>query len=170
MVAAAMPLSRVDREKLGASVLPDRAEGEMRHGFRISVGADPGGVEKVNAAFAGFAQTHALPEAVRRSLSVVLDELLANEISHGIAGRDARLLTVEVELDDYRLAVTLTDDGPPFDPFSYAAPDTTLSVDERQIGGLGIHLVRELMDEVSYQRRAGHNVVVLVKHLAVRQG
>jgi anti-sigma regulatory factor (Ser/Thr protein kinase) len=137
----------------------------MRHGFRMSVGADPDGATKVNAALAGFAQTHALPDAVRRSLSVALDELLANELSHGMAGRDTGLLMVDVELDPERLTVTLSDDGPPFDPFSKAAPDTTLSVEDRPIGGLGIHLVRKLMDEVSYERRDGHNVVVLVKQL-----
>ena len=137
----------------------------MRHGFRMSVAADPDGVGKVNVAFARFTQTYALPDAVRRSLSVALDELLANELSHGMAGRDAGLLTVEAELDQERLTVTLADDGPPFDPFGHAAPDTTLSVDDRPIGGLGIHLVRELMDEVSYERRDGQNVVVLVKHL-----
>ncbi|MEX2110612.1 MAG: ATP-binding protein [Gemmatimonadaceae bacterium] len=137
----------------------------MRHGFRMSVGADPDGVGKVSAAFAGFAQTHALPEAVRRSVNVTLDELLTNAISHGTAAVDASLLTVEVELDLERLTVTLTNDGSPFDPFGQPAPDTTLSVDDRPIGGLGIHIVRELMDEVSYERRDGHNVVVLVKQL-----
>ena len=137
----------------------------MQHEFRMSVGADADGVEKVNAVFAEFAKTYALPEAVRRSLNIALDELLANELSHGMAGRDAGAVTVEVELDQERLTATITDDGPPFDPFKEAAPDTTLSVDERPNGGLGIHLVRELMDEVSYKRRDGHNVVVLVKRL-----
>jgi anti-sigma regulatory factor (Ser/Thr protein kinase) len=102
---------------------------------------------------------------VRRSLNVALDELLAN-LSHAGAGRDACSVTLEAQLDQERLTVTLTDNGPPFDPFSRAAPDTTLSVDERPIGGLGIHLVRELMDHVSYDRQDGHNVVVLVKNLA----
>ena len=137
----------------------------MRHGFRMSVGADPDGVREVNAAFAGFAHTYALPEAVRRSLNVALDELLANELSHGMAGIEDGSLTVEVVLDQERLVVTLTDDGPPFDPFRQAAPDTTLPVDDRPIGGLGIHLARELMDEVSYERRDGTNIVVLVKRL-----
>lgn len=141
----------------------------MRHGFRMSIDAHPGGVGKVNAAFAGFAETHALPADMRRSLSVALDELLANALSHGMAGRDAGSITVEVELDQERLTVTLTDDGPPFDPFGPAAPDTTLSVEERPIGGLGIHLVRRLVDEVSYHRRDGRNVVVLVKQLAAGQ-
>jgi anti-sigma regulatory factor (Ser/Thr protein kinase) len=137
----------------------------MRHGFRMSVGAQPGGVAEVNGAFARFAETHALPADVRRSLNVALDELLANAFAHGQTGRDPCSVTVEVELDQERVTVILTDDGPPFDPLGRDAPDTTLSVDERPIGGLGIHLVGQLMDKVSYQRREGHNVVVLVKEL-----
>jgi len=110
----------------------------MRHGFRMSVGAHADGVGKLNAAFAGFAETHALPDAVRRSVNVALDELLANELSHGMADRDAGSAKVEVQvqLDEERLTVTITDDGPAFDPFGQAAPDTTLSVEEREIGDL----------------------------------
>lgn len=137
----------------------------MRHEFRMSVGADPGGVREVNAAFAGFAEAHGLPVDVRRSLNVAIDELLANALSHGQTGRDPCSVTVEVELDQERVTVIVTDDGTPFDPFARDAPDTTLPVEERPIGGLGIHLVGQLMDEVSYQRREGHNVVVLVKQL-----
>jgi anti-sigma regulatory factor (Ser/Thr protein kinase) len=137
----------------------------MRHGFRVSVTANPGGVEEVNAAFAGFAEAHAMPAAVRRSVNVALDELLANVVSHGQTGRDPCSVTVEGQLDDERVTVILTDDGAPFDPFGQDAPDTTLSVEERPIGGLGIHMVQQLMDQVSYQRREGHNVVVLVKQL-----
>ena len=138
----------------------------MRHGFRMSVGAHPAGVGEVNAAFAGFAEAHALPAAVRRSLNVALDDLLANAVSHAQTGGDPCSVTVEVELDHERVTVILTDDGPPFDPFGQSAPDTTLSVEERPLGGLGIHLVGQLMDQVNYQRRDGHNVVVLVKELA----
>jgi anti-sigma regulatory factor (Ser/Thr protein kinase) len=131
----------------------------------MSVGPDPGAVGKVNAALAEFAEAHALPEGVRHSVHVALDELLANVLSHGQAGRDPCSVTVEAGLDQDRLTVTVTDDGAAFDPFGHDAPDTTLSVEERPIGGLGIHLVEQLMDQVSYQRRDGHNVVVLVKEL-----
>jgi serine/threonine-protein kinase RsbW len=130
----------------------------------MAVGAHPEGVGEVNAAFAEFAEAHALPAAVRRSVNVALDELLANALSHGPTGRDPCSVTVEVELDHERVTVIVTDDGAPFDPFGRDAPDTTLSV-ERPTGGLGIHLVGQLMDQVSYQRREGHNVVVLVKQL-----
>lgn len=137
----------------------------MRPGFRMTIGADLGNVARVSAAFAEFADAHALPASIRRSVNVVLDELLTNTISYGFAGREGGEVTVDVELRANRLSVTLTDDGEPFDPFGLAAPDTALSVEERQVGGLGIHLVRRMMDEVSYHRRADRNVVILAKYL-----
>lgn len=138
----------------------------MTNAFRMTIGADPGAVARVSAAFAEFAEAHALPDSVRRSMNVALDELLTNIVVHGFAGREGGEVTVEVELRADRVSVTLTDDGRPFDPFGRAAPDTALSVEERRIGGLGIHLVRRMMDEVSYQRRGDRNVVVLAKLLA----
>jgi anti-sigma regulatory factor (Ser/Thr protein kinase) len=138
----------------------------MRHEFRVSVGADSDGVGSVIAAFAQFAQAHEVPDAARRSVDVALDELLANVVAHGMAGLENGLLSVAGELNQGRLKLTLTDDGPGFDPFAEAEPDTSLSVEDRPIGGLGIQLVRKLMDEVSYERRDGQNVVVLVKNLA----
>jgi serine/threonine-protein kinase RsbW len=140
-------------------------EDQMRPGFRMTIGADPGEVARANAAFAEFADAHALPAPVRRSLHVVLDELLHNAIAYGFAGREGGEVTVAAELRADRVCVTLTDDGRPFDLFGMAAPDTGLSVEERRIGGLGIHLVRRMMDEVRYHRRDGRNVVVLEKRL-----
>jgi anti-sigma regulatory factor (Ser/Thr protein kinase) len=131
----------------------------------MSVGAHPGAAGEVIDAFARLAEENALPAGVRRSVNVALDELLANTLSHGGTGPDPCSVTVEMELDQDRLTVTLRDDGTPFDPFGRDAPDTTLSVEDRQIGGLGLHLVKQLMDQVSYQRQEGHNVVVLVKQL-----
>jgi len=137
----------------------------MRHEIQMSVDADPSGLRAVSTAFAEFAEAHSLPADVRRSINISLDELLANALSHGRNGRDPCSVTVEVKLDEERVTVIFTDDGTPFDPFGREAPDTTLPVEMRPIGGLGLHLVGQLMDEVSYQRRDGHNVVVLVKQL-----
>ena len=137
----------------------------MSSGFRLSIGADPQGVAKLNEAFAGFADAHAVPAAVRRSINVALDELLTNTILYGLAG-DLGEVTVDAELHADRLEVTLSDNGRPFDPFTRSAPDTTLSVEDRPIGGLGIHLVRRLVDHVRYERRSDRNVVVLTKWLA----
>lgn len=134
----------------------------------MSIGADSGEVARVQATFGEFAETHGVPADIRRSMTVVLDELLANTVTHGLSaggGRDGGSVTVEAGLQGDQLVITLTDDGTPFDPFGRAAPDTTLSVEDRPIGGLGIHLVRQLVDEVSYHRRDDRNVVVLTKRL-----
>lgn len=137
----------------------------MGAGFQMKFGVDPGAVPKVVEAFGKFAESHALPTAVRRSVQVALDEFVYNPIVYGFAARGSGAGEVRVELDGNALRVTITDDGPPFDPLAYADPDTELSVEEREIGGLGIHLVRQMMDEVSYRYVGGRNIVMLVKSL-----
>lgn len=137
----------------------------MRPRLRMTIGTDPAGIGRAGAAFAEFAADHAVPVPVRRSVSVAIDEILSNTVRHGFAGRPGGALTIEVELGADRLGVVITDDGEPFDPFTAAPPDTGLSVEERQAGGLGIHLVRQLMDEAGYERRDGRNVVTLAKRL-----
>ena len=136
----------------------------MPPNIRVSTGADRGGAERVISAFGDFADAHALPDAVRRSVSVVLDELLTNTLSHGLADHGGEVI-VDVELHAGRLVVTISDDGRPFDPLARTAPDTTLSVDDRPIGGLGIHLVRQMVDDLAYLRRSGRNIVTLTKRL-----
>lgn len=130
----------------------------MTNAFRMTIGADRGEIAKVSAAFAKFAELHALPASVRRSLQIALDELLSNTIEYGFVGA-----SVEVELEPDRVHLRMTDDGQPFDPFGLPAP---IIPNPDRIGGLGIHLVRGMMDEVSYQRQAGRNVVVLTKLLS----
>lgn len=137
----------------------------MGPSFRMTIGANLGQVAGVGAAFAEFADAHAVPAAIRRSMSVALDELLHNTIAYGFAGRAGGEVRIEVELRADRLCATLTDDGGPFNPLDMAAPDTALPVGRRSVGGLGIHLVRRMMDEVSYQRRGDRNVVGLAKLL-----
>jgi serine/threonine-protein kinase RsbW len=138
----------------------------MGSSFRMTIGADLREVARAGAAFAEFADAHGLPAPVRRSVNVALDELLTNTIRYGFAGRSGGEVTIEAELLPDRLSVILTDDGEPFNPLGVAPPDTALPVEQRKIGGLGIHLVRGLMDEIGYRRRADRNVVVLAKHLS----
>jgi anti-anti-sigma factor len=137
----------------------------MAPGFQMTFGTDPGAVAQAVARFGEFAEAHALPTPVRRSIQVALDEFVYNPIVYGFAEQGSGEGEVRVELEREVIRVTISDNGPPFDPLAFATPDTDLSVEERGIGGLGIHLVRQMMDEVSYQRREGWNVVVLVKRL-----
>ena len=69
---------------------------------------------------------------------------------------------MEVEYQNDELSVSIKDDGIPFNPFMRDEPDTSLSLDDREIGGLGLHLVKQMMDEVSYMRFTDTNMVRLV--------
>lgn len=97
-----------------------------------------------------------VPPGTAAQLMIALDEVISNALDHG--GED-HIPTVEVALDIENGSVTveISDDGIAFDPLAAPAPDTSLSVEDREIGGLGIHLVRELMDEVAYTHEAGRN-------------
>jgi anti-sigma regulatory factor (Ser/Thr protein kinase) len=123
-------------------------------------------IERVNDAFDEFASRHRLSAKVRRSMKLVFDDLLNNVISYAYTDDLEHQIEIRIELSSDRLAVRISDDGQPFNPFGRASPDTALDLDDRAIGGLGIHLVQNLMDEASYTRRTDRNVVVLVKYLS----
>ena len=116
-----------------------------------------------NAAFARFAKRYGVPAKVRQKINLVLDELLNNIISYAYddEDEDEHFIDIDIRLTDTRLLVTITDDGRPFNPFEEEAPDTALSVEERPMGGLGVHLVRNLMDRVAYERHGERNLVRL---------
>jgi sigma-B regulation protein RsbU (phosphoserine phosphatase) len=122
-------------------------------------------IQRLNTAFTAFADEHAVPAAARRSGNIVFDELINNVINYAFDDQTEHTIDVRIELTSRRLVISITDDGRPFNPFQTDPPDTALSIDERGIGGLGVHLVRNMMDEVSYNRRTDRNVVTLVKYL-----
>jgi sigma-B regulation protein RsbU (phosphoserine phosphatase) len=122
-------------------------------------------IARAVSSFNEFAEAEGIAAPVRRSVNLVLDELLNNVISYAFADEADHDIGVTFELSGDRLSVTISDDGSPFNPFAGSPPNTGLSIEEREIGGLGIHLVRSMMDEVSYNRRTDRNVVILVKYM-----
>ena len=99
----------------------------------------------------------------RDNVMTVLDEVLANIVNHGLA--DARG-TIELTMteSDARLTVEVEDSAPPFNPLLIPMPDTTLPLEKRKIGGLGVVLVRALTDEVAYELRNARNHLTLIWH------
>ena len=117
----------------------------------------------VEEEFETFAHKHGIPDEVRQKVSIVLDELLNNVISYAYRDEEEHIIEVQFVLTGNRLVTTIRDDGSPFNPFGLEPPEINLAMEERQVGGLGIHLVRSMMDEYMYHRQIGKNVVTLAK-------
>ena len=123
-------------------------------------------LERFKQAFNEFAHKNDFPKSVGREMKVVFDELLGNIINYAYTDDQEHTIDVKAEFSGERLTVTIEDDGIPFNPLEKETPDTDLPLEERKIGGLGIHLVRNLMDKVSYQRRVDKNRLTLVKNIS----
>ncbi len=115
--------------------------------------------------FDAFAEHYGIPQPVRLKMNVVFDELLTNIISYAYQDNKEHDIEIKVELSTDRLKVSMVDDGIPFNPLGVETPDTKLPLEERKIGGLGIHLVRNMIDKVSYRRRIDKNVITVVEYL-----
>ena len=96
-------------------------------------------------------------------LNVVLDEAVSNAIHYGMADGIGRGVEVRLALAGDRVRVEVIDDGIAFNPLALPDPDTSLDIDERGIGGLGVFLVKSLMDHVHYAREGGFNHLTLEK-------
>lgn len=98
--------------------------------------------------------------------NLCLEELITNTIQHGLQNAPDRHIHVRMSISDEWLEIILKDDGPPFDPFAEApAPDLDGEIDERPIGGLGVHLVKTMMDDARAYYDGSGNLIVLLKTL-----
>lgn len=99
------------------------------------------------------------------SLNLALEEAVVNVMDYAYPSGTKGDVTIEAIADPQQLTFKVIDSGTPFDPTAEKEVDTTLSAEERPIGGLGIHLVRHIMDSISYERTDGMNVLTLRKKI-----
>jgi anti-sigma regulatory factor (Ser/Thr protein kinase) len=141
------------------------SEVEELHTINIRIQNDLGEIERVNREFSEFLEGHGHPAALGYKFNVVFDEMLSNIVSYAYNDDDGHHIDVDIELSGDRVVATISDDGIPYNPFSTAMPDTDLPLEERQIGGLGVHLTRNLMASTTYQRKIDRNVTTLMQNL-----
>ena len=135
-----------------------------RHSFTIET--DPGQLERITAEVEKIGEQEDWPPELVFRVNLVLKELGLNIIDYG---HDEGLHRIEftVTSADEAVTIEISDDGRPFDPLNDAPkPDVSASIEDRPIGGLGVHLVRTMMDELRYQRVRGRNHTTLVSHRA----
>ena len=106
------------------------------------------------------------PMKAQMQIDIAIDELFGN-IAHYAYKPDVGDATVRVEVLDDPLAVVITfiDQGIPYDPLAKDDPDVTLSAEEREIGGLGIFMVKKTMDDVTYEYKDGQNILKIKKNI-----
>ena len=104
-----------------------------------------------------------LPMPLLFSLNLVLEEALTNIISYGFDDELQHTIEIDFIKTGEELTISIIDDGHEYDPTLKSDPDITLPAEERPIGGLGIFLIKKIMDTVNYQRKDNRNYLILTK-------
>jgi anti-sigma regulatory factor (Ser/Thr protein kinase) len=120
--------------------------------------------QKVVQALEQFGRDHQLPAAVVQAADLALEEHLTNLMNYGFADNREHQIKVRFSMASHFI-IEVEDDGPPFNPLQLPAVDTTMPLERRPIGGLGIHLMRRFMDEIEYHSEGGKNVLRMRKRL-----
>ena len=106
-----------------------------------------------------------LPQDMNMTINLAIEEAVSNVMLYAYPENESGQVLVEADKSPDMVVFTITDSGKPFDPTAQAQPDISLSVEERPIGGLGIHLVRQIMDEIKYERKDNNNILTLIKKI-----
>lgn len=135
-------------------------------GKEIKVEANIENLEKVVAFLDEQLDAVGCPMKIHSQMNIVVDELYGNIARYAYPGKKGMAsLSVEFIENPGRIRMTFRDEGIPFNPLKMLEADTTLSLEERQLGGLGIHLVKKMTDAMDYSYENGQNVLVVWKNI-----
>ncbi|MEY2429392.1 MAG: serine/threonine-protein kinase RsbW [Verrucomicrobiota bacterium] len=136
------------------------------HHLQVVLKNKPEEKRKLLAVLQDFARDNHLPAKVLQAADLVLEEHLTNLMNYAYADDLSHEIIVRFEVHQGALAIEVEDDGAPFDPLLRPEVDTSVPLEEKPIGGLGIHLIRKFMDDVHYRRERGKNILTLRKALS----
>jgi len=131
----------------------------------IRIAADVKEIERLNRLVRQFGELHDVPSRTLYAVNLALDELVTNVVLYGFEDPAGREVLINIATVGSELTASVADDGKEFNPLTVKAPDLNAGLAERDIGGLGIHLVRSLMDHVNYQREDAKNVLTVRKRI-----
>lgn len=113
--------------------------------------------------FGAFASLHQLPVQIQRDTELALDEVMSNIMRHGYGHDGPYRITVELAVERGVLEIQVIDDARAFNPLEARDPNTDVTLAERPLGGLGLYLVKRLMDRLEYSRRDDRNHLVMTR-------
>jgi anti-sigma regulatory factor (Ser/Thr protein kinase) len=124
---------------------------------------------RVHGLLDDFALRHQLSPDILHIIQVVLEEHLTNIISYAYEDREEHQIHLRVGRRENMLELQIVDDGKPFNPLDLPLPDTRLPLEKKPLGGLGILMIRKMMDQVAYTRLGNKNVLTLRKQISVKE-
>src|SRR5215471_10064481 len=124
-------------------------------------------LDRIPEALAEFSRQHTLSPKVVHDLNLALEEILTNVIAYGYTDDRQHEIHIRLIARAGEISAEVEDDGCPFDPLAHPEPDITKTLDQRTVGGLGIHLVRKLMDSLEYKRQGYKNLLIMKKKTEV---
>ena len=132
----------------------------------LTIEATPENVDKAIEFVDGMLEEYGCGMKEQMAVDVAVDELFAN-IAHYAYSPETGYATVKVNVmkDPLSVEITFIDGGKPYDPLAKADPDTTQSIEDRDIGGMGIFIVKKSMDAVDYEYKDGKNILTIKKNL-----
>ena len=137
---------------------------EGQNAKEITVDAKVENIEAVTDFVNAELEAHECGMKAQMQIDVAVDEIVCNIAKYAYDGKEGKL-TVGVEIKDGTAFLTFTDSGKPYDPTEKEDPDTTLSAEDREIGGLGVFIVKKTMDDVKYEYKKGKNVLRINKRI-----
>ena len=123
-------------------------------------------LEKADHMIAEFAHAKLWSEETLFQIRLVLEEIMINVISHGSNGLNTPQISLRLGQENGIITMEIADNGKPYDPLDASPTDIAYALDDRPIGGLGVYLVRQLMDDVSYCHDKGWNKLTLTKTIS----
>lgn len=132
--------------------------------MRFTYRNDLAELAKLTADLENFAEQNQLDPALAQTFNLCLDELFTNIVSYGFDDALPHEIYLDLEIGPSEVSATLRDDARAFNPLTEApVPDLDAALEDRKIGGLGVHFVKTLMSHVSYAREGGWNVLSMTK-------
>lgn len=137
----------------------------MKDRLSLRIKNDLSELGKVSQAVDEFNQAHRLPLKAANAVSLALDEIITNIISYGYEDHENHFIDISISIRGEQVLVEVEDDGRKFNPLTTPEADTESTIEKRAIGGLGLHLTRNMMDDIHYTYKNQKNYLLMKKKI-----
>jgi anti-sigma regulatory factor (Ser/Thr protein kinase) len=136
----------------------------MTSPIELVLASRPSEIARLQDRLETLAREQAIPQKALHEVQLAVEEHLTNVLHHGYGDQAEHQMLVRLHVEAGSLRIEIEDDGRSFNPLEHPQPNLSLPLDQRPIGGLGIHMMRESVDRMEYRRVDGKNILIMLKH------